>query len=52
MKKIKFDLRDLHVYGGMAAIAIGVTVYIEWPGALIAVGAICWFMGTYRMGRL
>lgn len=47
-----FDLRDLHVYGGMVAIAIGVMGYVGWPGALIVAGAICWFMGTYRMGRL
>jgi hypothetical protein len=48
----KPDLRDGHIYGGMTAIAIGVLGYAGWPGALISVGAIAWFMGVYRMGRL
>ena len=48
----KFDLRDFHVYGGMVAVGVGVMAYVNWPGGLIVVGAIAWFMGTYRMGRL
>jgi hypothetical protein len=49
---IKPDLRDLHIYGGMIGVAVGVLGYAGWQGSLIAVGAICWFMGVYRMGRL
>ena len=49
---IKPDLRDIHIYGGMIAVALCVLGYLGWQGALITVGAIAWFMGTYRMGRL
>jgi hypothetical protein len=52
MKMPKLDLRDVHIYGGAAAIALGVLAYAGWPGALIALGAVCWYMGVYRMGRL
>jgi hypothetical protein len=48
----KPDARDVHIYAGMLAISIGVLAYVGWPGALIALGAISWFMGVYRMGRL
>ena len=48
----KLDLRDVHIYGGMVAIGIGVLGVLGWPGALVALGAVSWFMGVYRMGRL
>lgn len=49
---IKPDLRDVHIYGGMVLIGIGVLAYTDWAGSLIAVGIICMYLGIYRMGRL
>lgn len=49
---MKFDLRDVHVYGGMALIAIGVLALAGWEGALIALGVVGLYLGTFRMGRL
>tara|TARA_R100000808_G_scaffold4774_1_gene15124 strand:- start:3602 stop:3754 length:153 start_codon:yes stop_codon:yes gene_type:complete len=49
---IKPDLRDIHIYGGMILIGIGVLAYIGWPGSLIAMGIISMYLGTFRMGRL
>ena len=48
----KPDLRDVHIYGGMLGVALGVMAYAGWQGALIALGGISWFMGVYRRGRL
>tara|TARA_R100000808_G_scaffold22290_1_gene48436 strand:- start:5715 stop:5867 length:153 start_codon:yes stop_codon:yes gene_type:complete len=49
---MKPDLRDVHIYGGMILIAIGVLAYVGWPGAVVAVGACVMYLGIYRMGRL
>ena len=49
---MKPDLRDIHIYGGMLAIAVGVLAYAGWPGGLIALGVVSLYLGTYRMGRL
>jgi|TARA_Y100001951_G_C11231491_1_gene234885 hypothetical protein len=49
---MKFDLRDVHVYGGMVLIAGGVLGLAGWEGALIALGIVSLYLGTYRMGRL
>lgn len=49
---MKFDLRDVHVYGGMVLIAIGVLALVGWEGALIALGVVGLYLGTFRMGRL
>ena len=49
---MKFDLRDLHVYGGMILVGIGVLSFAGWGGALIALGLINFYLGTFRMGRL
>jgi|6_EtaG_2_1085325.scaffolds.fasta_scaffold244113_2 hypothetical protein len=52
MKMPKLDLRDVHIYGGAAAIALGVLAYAGWPAGLTALGLVLWYMGVYRMGRL
>ena len=49
---MKFDLRDVHIYGGMTLIALGVFGLLGWEGALIALGIVGLYLGTYRMGRL
>jgi hypothetical protein len=49
---IKPDLRDVHIYGGMILIGVGVLAYLGWAGALIAVGVTAMYLGIYRMGRL
>jgi hypothetical protein len=49
---MKVDLRDVHIYGGMALIAVGTFGLIGWEGALIALGVVGLYLGTYRMGRL
>ena len=52
MKRLKLDLRDAHIYGGMILIAIGTFGLTGWEGALIALGVGGLYLGTYRMGRL
>jgi len=52
MKRLKLDLRDAHIYGGMILIAIGTFGLTGWEGALIALGVVGLYLGTYRMGRL
>ena len=52
MKKMKLDLRDLHIYGGLVLIGGGVLGLAGWECALIAVGFVSLYLGTYRMGRL
>ena len=52
MKKVKLDLRDAHIYGGMILIAVGTFGLTGWEGALIAFGVVGLYLGTYRMGRL
>jgi len=49
---MKVDLRDVHIYGGMVLIAVGVLGLVGWEGALIALGIVGLYLGTYRMGRL
>jgi len=49
---MRVDLRDVHIYGGMALIAVGVFGLVGWEGALIALGIVGLYLGTYRMGRL
>ena len=49
---MKFDLRDVHIYGGMGLIAVGTFGLTGWEGALIAIGFVGLYLGTYRMGRL
>ena len=44
--------RDVHIYGGMILIAVGVLAYVGWPGSLIALGVMSMYLGTFRMGRL
>jgi hypothetical protein len=48
----KPDLRDVHIYGGMLGVAIGVMGYAGWQGFLITLGAVCFYVGVFRMGRL
>ena len=50
--KIKPDLRDLHIYGGLILIGIGVLGLAGWEGSLIAIGIVALYLGTYRLGRL
>ena len=52
MKRMKIDLRDAHIYGGLSLVGIGVLGLTGWEGALIAIGAVSLFLGAYRMGRL
>ena len=49
---MKVDLRVVHIYGGMVLIAVGVLGLVGWEGALIALGIVGLYLGTYRMGRL
>ena len=49
---MKLDLRDAHIYGGMILIAIGTFGLAGGEGALIALGVVGLYLGTYRMGRL
>jgi hypothetical protein len=48
----QIDLRDVHIYGGTGLVAVGVLAIVGWEGALIALGIVLLYLGTYRMGRL
>ena len=47
-----FDMRDVHIYGGMLLVGGGVLALGGWPASLIAVGMLSRYLGTFRMGRL
>jgi len=41
------DIRDLHAYGGLLLIGIGLA-FIYWPAALIVVGSMLVFLALRR----
>lgn len=50
--RVKFDLQDAHVYGGVVFISAGSWMLFGPGAALLTAGITLWYMGVYRMRRL
>jgi len=43
----RFDLKDLHTYGGLALIGAGLA-FLCWPAAVAVTGAALFYIGVWR----
>lgn len=50
MKILKdLDLRDLHIYGGLLCVGVGLSLAVSVAVALITVGSVAAYLGIWRL---